>query len=62
MSTHPVVSTTATMNVSQMTLDVLEQFVIATRDWPRDTVVGVTQSSHRNESNTCITATLRGTS
>lgn len=62
MSTHPVVNTTATMNVSQMTLDVLEQFVTATRDWPRDTVVGVTQSSHRNESNTCITATLRGVS
>ncbi|MDZ7918119.1 MAG: hypothetical protein U5O16_40965 [Rhodococcus sp. (in: high G+C Gram-positive bacteria)] len=62
MSTQPVVNTTATMNVSAITLDVLEQFVVATRDWPRDTVVGITQSSHRNESNTCISATLRGAS
>lgn len=50
------------MNVSRLTLDVLEQFVNATRDWPRDAVVKITQTSHRNESNTCITATLDGAS
>lgn len=60
MSTKPVVSTTATMNVGRLTLDVLEQFVAATRDWPRDAVVSITQSSYRNESNSCITATLSG--
>lgn len=62
MNNRPVVSTTATMNVSRLTLDVLEQFVNATRDWPRDAVVKIAQTSHRNESNTCITATLDGAS
>ena len=58
---QPVVNTIATMNVSQVTLDVLEQFVNATRGWPRDTVVSITNSVHRSESNTCISATMKGT-
>lgn len=57
---QPVVNTIATMNVSEVTLDVLEQFVNATHGWPRDTVVRITSSSQRNESNTCISATMKG--